>query len=81
MSYLSGIYLKSWFSWLGGGVQKTLRKIRKQAKEKRWKLKRKKYKEYKENIYKGSIFVFTFYIKNYILLENTVWEKVVFYVL
>ena len=25
-SYLSGIYLKSWFSWLRGGVQKTLKK-------------------------------------------------------
>ena len=25
MSYLIGIYLESWFSWLGGGVQKTLK--------------------------------------------------------
>ena len=26
MSYLSGIYLESWFLWLGGGLQKTLKK-------------------------------------------------------
>ena len=26
LSYLSCIYLESWFSWLGGGVQKTLKK-------------------------------------------------------
>ena len=25
-SYLSGIYLESWFSWLWGVVQKTLKK-------------------------------------------------------
>ena len=30
---LSGIYLQSWFSWLGRGVQKTSRKILKQTKE------------------------------------------------
>ena len=29
--YLSGIYLKSWFSWLWGGVQKTSKKRRKQT--------------------------------------------------
>ena len=28
MSYLSGIYLESWFSWLGGRVHKTLKKRR-----------------------------------------------------
>ena len=26
MSYLSSIYLESWFSWLWGGVQKALKK-------------------------------------------------------
>ena len=31
--YLSGIYLESWFSWLWGGVQKTLKKSRKQTKK------------------------------------------------
>ena len=30
MSYLSGTYLESWFSRLGGGVQKTLKKRREQ---------------------------------------------------
>ena len=34
MSNLSGIYLESLFSWLGGGVQKTLRKRKKQTEEK-----------------------------------------------
>ena len=28
---LSGIYLELWFSWLGGGVQKTSRKRLKQT--------------------------------------------------
>ena len=28
-SYLSGIYLESWFCWSWGGVQKTLKKRRK----------------------------------------------------
>ena len=34
MSYLSGIYFESWFSWLGEGAQKTLGKRRKQTEEK-----------------------------------------------
>ena len=34
MSCLSGIYLESWFSWLWGGVPKTLKKRRKQTEEK-----------------------------------------------
>ena len=34
VSYLSGIYLESWFSWLVGKLQKALKKRRKQAKEK-----------------------------------------------
>ena len=33
MSYLTGIYLESWFSWLWGGVQKTWKKRRKQTEE------------------------------------------------
>ena len=48
-SYLSGIYLESWFSWLWGGVQKTSKKRRKQTEEKHWKLKRKKNEEYEES--------------------------------
>ena len=49
MSYLSGIYLKSWFSWLGGGVQKTFFNRWKQTEEKPRKMKRKKNEEYKES--------------------------------
>ena len=48
-SYLSGIYLESWFSWLWGGVQKTSKKRRKQTEEKHWKVKRKKNEEYEES--------------------------------
>ena len=33
-SYLGGFYLEPWFSSLWGGVQKTLKKRRKQAEEK-----------------------------------------------
>ena len=33
MSHLSGIYLKSWSSWLRVGVQKILKKRGKQAEE------------------------------------------------
>ena len=41
-------------------------------------MKRKKKEEYKENqITAMNIFNFTFYIKNYILLKNIVWKKVV----
>ena len=35
MSYLHGIYLKSWFSWLGEGCRKHSKKRRKQTEEKR----------------------------------------------
>ena len=48
-SYLSGIYLESWSSWLLGGVRKTLWKRRKQTEEKHWKVKRKKNEEYEES--------------------------------
>ena len=33
-SYLSSIYLESWFSWLWGGVQKISKQRRKQTEEK-----------------------------------------------
>ena len=42
-------YLESWFSWLWGGIQKTLKKRRKQTEEKHWKVKRKKNEEYEES--------------------------------
>ena len=48
-SYLSGIYLESWFSWLWGEVQKTLKKRRKQAEQKNWKVKGKKNEECEES--------------------------------
>ena len=48
MSYLSGIYLESWFSWFGGGMQKTLNKRKKQAEVKHSKMKKKDNEEYKE---------------------------------
>ena len=36
-SFLSGIYLESWFSWSREGVQRTLKKRRNQREEKYWK--------------------------------------------
>ena len=33
MSYLNGVYLQSWFSWFGGGMEKTLKKRRKRKEE------------------------------------------------
>ena len=58
-SYLSGIYLESWFSWLWGGVQKTSKKRRKQTEEKHWKVKRKKNEEHEE-IQIATIYIFGF---------------------
>ena len=73
MSYLSGIYLESWFFWFGGGMQKALKNRRKQTEEKHSKKKRKKNEEYKESqITTINIFGFTFYIKNHILFKNIV---------
>ena len=71
MFYLIGIYLESWFSWSGGGLQKKVKKRREWTKEKHWRerTKRKKNEEYWESqITKINIFGFNFYIKNYILL-------------
>ena len=79
MSYLSGIYFESWFSWLGEGSQKTLGKRRKQTEEKHSKMKRKKNEGYKESqITTINIFGFTFYIENHILFKSTFWRKVVY---
>ena len=78
LSYLSGLYLESWFSWLGGGMQKTLRKRRKRSEERKERMTRKKNVEYKKSqITTMNMFNFTFYIKRYVLLKNIVWEKVV----
>ena len=80
MSYLSRIYLESCFSWLWGGMQKTLRKRIKQAKEKHWEMKTKNNEEYKEtHLTPMNILGFyLLYIKNCIWLRNIVWNKVVY---
>ena len=58
---LSGIYLESGFSWLGGVVQKASGKRLKQAEEKHRKMTIKKNEEYKESqITTINIFGFTF---------------------
>ena len=73
LSYLSGLYLESWFSWLGGGMQKTLRKRRKRSEERQERMTRKKNVEYKKSqITTMNMFNFTFYRKRYDLLENIV---------
>ena len=73
LSYLSGLYLESWFSWLGGGMQKTLRKRRKRSEERQERMTRKKNVEYKKSqITTMNMFNFTFYIKRYDLLENII---------
>ena len=77
---LTVIYLQSWFSWFGGGVQKqkTLGKRRKQTERLHWKMKRKKHEKHRQSqTTKINIFDFTFYIKIYILNESIVWKKVV----
>ena len=58
-SYLSGIYLESWFSWLWDSVQKISKKRRKQTEEKHWKVKRKKNVEYEESQIR-TIYIFGF---------------------
>ena len=72
MSYLSVVYLGSWFSWLGGGVQKALKNIRKQTEEKRRERKAKNTKNKESQVTRIKIFGFTFYIKYHILLKNIV---------
>ena len=72
MSYLSGIYLESWFSWLWGEVQKTLKKGRKQTKKTLKNGKKEKRRIRESQITTIKIFGFTFYVKHDILLENIV---------
>ena len=70
-SYLGVIYLKSWFSWLWGGVQKALKKRRKQAEEKHWKVERKENEEYEESqIIAVYIFGFKLYFARKYDLKN-----------
>ena len=76
LSYLSGIYLESWFSWLKGRFQKTLKKRRKPAEEKYWKMKRNKNKKYRESlITRINTFGFTFHIKNIIVQKHSLKKK------
>ena len=49
MSYLSGIYLDSWLSWLWGGVQKTLKKKKKTDRRKTLKSGKKKKRRIRES--------------------------------
>ena len=73
-SYLSDIYLESWFSWLRGGVQKTSKKRRKQTEEKHWKIMRKKNEEYEEShIIAIYIFGFKSYFSRKLNLKKVVY--------
>ena len=47
-SYLSGIYLDSWLSWLWGGRSTENIKKKKQTEEKHYKVERKKNEEYEK---------------------------------
>ena len=70
-SYLSGFYLEPWFSGLCEGVQKTLKKRRKQTEGKleKWsERKMEKTRKIKQQQY-------TSLVLNYILLENIAWKK------
>ena len=71
---MSDINLESWFSWLWGGVQKTLQKRRKQTEEKHWKVKRKKNEEYEES---QMITIYVFGFKLYFVRKHSS-KKVVY---
>ena len=78
MSYLIGIYLELWFSWLWGGVQKTLKKRRIQQKKNIEKWREKKWRiQGKSNSNNEHLWFYLLH-KNYILLKNMVWKKVVY---
>ena len=68
---MGDIYLKSWFSWLWGGVQKALKERRKQTEEKHWKVERKENEEYEESqIIAVYIFGFKLYFARKYDLKN-----------
>ena len=79
-SYLSGINLKSWFSWLWGGVQKTFQKKIKQTEEKHLKMKRKKNEEHEESqITTIYIFGFKLYFgRKYNLKKSCLYYQILF---
>ena len=79
-SYSGGIYLESWFSWLWGGVEKTLKKRRKQIEEKHWKLKRRKNKEYEESQI-ATLYIFGFklyFAQKYNLKKSCLYHQILF---
>ena len=81
-SYLSGIYLESWFSSLSGGVQKTLKKRRKQTEEKHWKSEEKEIRRVrgKSNNNKIHLWFYLLYKKLHFdqKHKNIIWKKVVY---
>ena len=79
-SCFSRIFLKSWFSWLWGGVQKTSKKRRKQTEEKHWKLKRKKNEEYEESQI-TAIYIFGFklyFARKHNLKKSCLYHQILF---
>ena len=79
MSYLSGIYLESWFSWLDGWVQKTLKKKKKTHKRKTLKNEEKEKRRIRGTLNNNNKH-FWFYLlyKKYIFLESIAWKKAVY---
>ena len=74
MSYLSGIYLESWFSWLEGWVQKTLSEIKKQTESKTSQNEEKKPRiiQGKSNNNNKHLWLYLLHIKKIILLKSIV---------
>ena len=75
-SYLSGIYLESWFSWLWGGLHCLHLKKKTDRKKKHWKVKRKKNAAYEESkIIKPYIFGFKLYFwKKFFIPSNFIYS-------
>ena len=67
-------YLESWFSWLWGGIQKTLKKRRKQTR-KTLKSEEKEKRRMREKSNNSTVHLL---VLNYILLENIFLKKVVY---
>ena len=79
MSYLSGICLESWFSWLGGGVQKTLKKKREtDGKRNIEKWNKNKNEEFKESQTTINTFGLIFYIKKVYFARKHSLKNVVY---
>ena len=72
MLYLSGIYVELWISWLGGGLQKTLKKEENRPKKTLKNVEKEKRRMQRKSNNNNKQFWSTFYIKNYILFESIV---------